>query len=132
MVILKVLARLSIIIVLLTGAAFILLIGIDQFYRHRSTLPPLASDLPPTLEAARHAFDRRLSKEFPLGTNEAILVARLSQEGWGRISQNGAEKSVTVRRQHSLIIEQRVSIVWQVDAQGRLVAIHGLYGLTGP
>ncbi|MBZ6075967.1 hypothetical protein [Microvirga puerhi] len=129
MVILKILTRLVVVIVLLLGAALSFLIGIDLFYRFHGSLPPLASGLPNTLKEARREFDRRLDDEFPTGSSEAALVARLSQEGWGKTFQKGIEKRVTFRRKQSLLFAQKVSIFWQADTQGRIVAIRGSYSV---
>ncbi len=85
-------------------------------------------------EAASRKFVAILSRQFPLGSSEAILKSRLIQQGFHRIHPGPETKLRWNQRQilrydwGSFPCGQHLTAQWQTNNHGQLSYIVGFYG----
>jgi hypothetical protein len=97
-------------------------------------LPPLATGLPGDTRAASTAFNEAVQQRFPPGSNETDLIAELQKENFTQPSSDprSGKRYASFTRRAGLVMEERVTVVWKTDAEGRITEIAGSHGLTGP
>lgn len=103
-------------------AALVMLSGCS----HDTPLPSIAADLPTDdVRQAEAEFNRRVVREFPLGTPVGAVRTRFKADGF-----DAGESGADLIRKH-FPCETKWSVRWQ-SASGKITAIHGIYGLMCP
>lgn len=125
----------------------------------RDTLPPLLRNLtakggyasacpvPPNLKASgapleladSPELDRRLQMEFPSGTPEHELIAKLRQMGFGTMSRCDDDQAIRMARYDQaaqpdvfLFFPMTATVYWKVDKNTNVVWSKGFVSFTGP
>lgn len=83
---------------------------------------------------ASDRFDLRVRQRFPVGSEEHAMATELLREGFGQSDfggVTGAEHQAFRDSPRAFILDT-ATIFWRSDAAGRIVAIRGVYTVTGP
>lgn len=85
--------------------------------------------LPASYSEGEREFDERIKSRFPLGSNEADLIAYVSADGF-KLDRGGANfRSATLTR--GMVFKKIWSIRWRSNA-GKIDVVWGVYGAIAP
>jgi hypothetical protein len=94
--------------------------------------PRIGRDLPSAFADARPAFDERVKRHFPLGSDETTLITELRAERFkvdttmAPVSPYGASAEFTA---HQLACNKTWAIYWNTSS-GKITAIAGDFGAS--
>jgi hypothetical protein len=97
----------------------------------RSSVPPIARDLPSNIAAAEVEFKERLKSRYLVGTTESDLVRGLQAQGF-RPPVSYRDSKYATFSTTSIPCELTWSVSWRADPEGKITDIDGSYSAACP
>jgi hypothetical protein len=91
-------------------------------------LPTILRDLPQVTTEVHRAWDERLAREFPPGTSQATLIAKLSSAGFAFHESDG--RLWASFETPPFICQDSYSVAWTVGDGDAIQTVDGSYHLS--
>ena len=90
--------------------------------------PLLARDLPSNFKLGENEFQKRVDDTFPVGTDNAVVVDYLSNQGFSTRASNAESEQIASFRISRFPCNLIWRIYWTVDEKDKLSTIRAQYG----
>jgi hypothetical protein len=97
----------------------------------RSSVPPIARDLPSNIAAAEIEFKERLKSRYLVGTTDSDLVRDLQAQGF-RPPVSYRDRKYATFCTTSIPCKLTWTVVWHVDQESKVHDVDGSYSATCP